>query len=779
MVNNVTNIRSFDFFDGKSPVTEIWIKQKDSKEILRVPYHRVFFTNAGSFKTKVGAFTVEPSDKQYYFTKQPVDRITITNPAAFKVFDSYPVRQLYNYDLTPEYQYLLYSGVEWSTEYDIMELDIETDDSIDSETAPEEVLMVGIKFRGKITTFDLDGYEGNERAMLEAAFKFITNECFPDVIIGWNVRDFDKKYLTTRAKNIGAKYDYYRWTMIEFVNLWDVLEKKFGWGLMKETGGRSLKKVAQHFLGRTKVEIDMPFGKLYRHDRHKAIYYNETDNQLTEDLNERLRCIHFLIAIQSVSGVPLRDCFWESYVIDFMILHRYSNYVFPSKDTSDVAKSVQYEGGYVLNAPTGIFENVAIFDFASMYPSIILTFNISPDSKMKYGTGDYKIDDVSFKKHPYGIFKETTKFLYDQRLRLKGELKQIKDEESIDYKNKDALQSAFKTILNSFYGVCAFQKFRFYDVDLAKTITSMGRKLIKVLKAGVEQYKLGEGLYGDTDSMFVQYKTDTNKILGAINNIIIPEYIAIYGIQENYVKVEIGKDFEWIIFFGKKKNYIAKPRGQEKLYIRGFFTERYDTPDPIRKMAYEMMKTLSRKENLDLTPYYEKIRALSLQDIAIVKRLNKDPEDYTSDPQHLVALEHSKVHMPDLDPNIYDSNIVRMLYVKSEKHVAMELAIDDDVQKLPDDFIIDYDRYIVFFLFKKMGELFLIFGWDKIIGHKDYLLSIVKDNERAMKAINKHESLSNDWYDELIKKSWSVVSKKKKPEVKDVKEVAEVEPQNS
>jgi hypothetical protein len=177
----------------------------------------------------------------------------------------------------------------------------------------------------------------------------------------------------------------------------------------------------------------------------------------------------------------------------------------------------------------------------------------------------------------------------------------------------------------------------------------------------------------------------------------------------------------------------------------------------------EMIRALMNKKELNLVEYSNRIKAMSLQHLAIVKRLNKDPEEYTSAPQHLIALGHSKTHMPNLDPNIYNSNIVRMLYVKSQKHIAMELAIDEDVKQLPDDFVIDYDRYIVFYLLKKMQEVYEIFGWDKISNVNDYLLSLVYADPRFMK---KYEGMfadpENDKYDALIKKAWSILSKKKK-----------------
>jgi DNA polymerase elongation subunit (family B) len=346
-----------------------------------------------------------------------------------------------------------------------------------------------------------------------------------------------------------------------------------------------------------------------------------------------------------------------------------------------------------------------------MYPSIILTFNTSPDTKDP--NGDVTIDDVKFKAKPNGFITETIKELYGKRLALKGQLKSM-TKGTAEYDNVDSMQTAYKLILNSVYGVMAFKSFRFYDLDVAKSITAAGRKLIKYISTCIENNQLGKTLYGDTDSIFIQYDKDPDKILDLINQAFIPGFVkAVSPNSENFIQMELKDVYMQMAFFGKKKNYIAQI-AEDDFLIRGLSTEKYDTPKPIRKIYDEIIPLLFNYKPFTLAIYEAKIRALGLNDLICLKKFNKNKEDYKVVPQHLKALRFSMKHLPLIEDTQH-SNLVKMVYVivdptKFKGDESDTIIIDENIKTLPEGITINYDKYVEFFLYKKLEDVLKVFN---------------------------------------------------------------------
>lgn len=756
-MSTITNV-TYDRFDNV-----IKIKRRGDMYIEKIPFIRTFYTRPGLFNTSK-KLEVEPCDKKFFFDKSAIDMVKILDPQYTDQFEKLIEnpeyrKNIYQYDLDPEYQYLIYNSIPITNVYNVSYLDIETNDDIDAENANSEIDIITIITGDDIKTFRRDAF-ASEKSMLIRFFKYICDELFPDLVLGWNVIGFDRAYLINRAKKIGVNPKLDRFGMIQFINGSDILIKMYGYTVLKETGGMRLEDVCQHFLKKGKTKIDCTPGKLFRRDPEKAVEYNINDVLLVKELDEKLNFVKFLTQLQSVSGVLLRNAFFNSMIIDSMILRRYSSYVFPTR--FKIEETEQYEGGYVFVPPKGIFNNVAAFDFSSLYPSIFLTFNISPDTKrnMNY---DYVIDNVGFVKQPHGIFKETTLFLYTDRLKLKASLKSI-DKNSDEYVNTNTLQLAYKTILNSFYGVCAYKGFRLYDVDIAKSITAVGRRMIKMVKEKVEETKIGEIKYGDTDSCFIKCYIDPDEIAKIINTKFIPEYVNKYGISENFMSIEKEKEYSWIMFFGKKKNYCGKLKGKEEFVIKGLDAIKYDVPKKLRAIMIEIIKDVSENKIIDVFKYRDVIKTLTMDDLIILKKLNKSKEEYKVDPEHLTALNYSKTYL-GLSDETYRSSIVNMLYVNntSDKHPRTKIiAIEKGLNSIPDGFEIDYERYFFFFFLKKLFDVFDVYGFDKVPGYCDYINNTLKDKDKNygrffLKLISMTDI--SDKVDASISRLWTILKK--------------------
>lgn len=684
-MNNVTNVK----YNNKN--NSVVVKTFGSFDLIEIPVLRSFYSKRGLFQSN-DMFNVEPSEKLEYFTRCETDKITILDPIHNTMFDqavdSNLRNSIFQYDLTAVYQQIIYNDYQFSDEYKVAYLDIENDDDLNADAALSPIFILNVELRDEIKTFDVRNYL-NESDMLNQFFNWMCDVSFPDIVLGWNVIGFDLKYIVNRAKNLGV-YINPKFHMITWIDGMDVIEKMFGHAIMQKAGGMSLEKIAMHFLGEGKIKFNGTPGELWRRDPDLAVEYCIKDTNLVKRLDEKLHFVKFLIELQRVSGCLLSDAFHNSIAIDTLFLRRYKDFVFPTKPKKTLG--AKYEGGYVKQPPVGIFDEVICVDVGSLYPSLILTFNISPDTKCTKENKlrpDINVDGVYFTLEKDGFFREAIGFLYDERLKLKAALHNI-EKDTDEYTNTYVLQIAFKTILNSVYGVCAFAGFRFYDVDIAKSITSLGRKMIKYVNENVQRNELGIPLYSDTDSSFIKCIMPPKYILHLINDSIIPSFVDKHNgnVKDNRLAMGIDARFTHIIFTGKKKKYLAL-KEDGKLYIKGHDMIKYDVPILIRKMMEEILYGIFKKDPVDILPYLPKICELSFQDLVVIKKLNKSEGDYATIPQHLTARKWTINHFSEyVNPEELNGRIVRMLYVSIPgilNHEILKQCVRDNKPKLTDD----------------------------------------------------------------------------------------------
>ena len=186
--------------------------------------------------------------------------------------------------------------------------------------------------------------------------------------------------------------------------------------------------------------------------------------------------------------------------------------VIPNKSGANFADRSSAEGnvgGYVREPDKGLHENLVQFDFRSLYPSIIISKNISPDV-MEYGDveneDDYYISPehgFKFKKSPRGFIPSVIDKILQERFRIKREMKASTDD--TERKSLDVQQQAIKRLANTMYGIYGFPRFRWYSFDCAKAITAWGRLYIKSSIKKAEDYGF-HTIYADTDGFYVKYE---------------------------------------------------------------------------------------------------------------------------------------------------------------------------------------------------------------------------------------------------------------------------------
>jgi DNA polymerase elongation subunit (family B) len=399
-------------------------------------------------------------------------------------------------------------------------------------------------------------------------------EINPTIVTGWNIDYFDVTYLYNRLKNVLGErmanklspigkigYNKYRNRyIIAGVSCLDYLAlyKNFTY---QEFPNYRLDTIANIVLGRGKIEYQGNLDQLFRDDLEKFIEYNLVDVELVVEMDRKLQFIELAQAICHAGHVFYEDFLFSSKWLEGAILTflRRSNRVAPDKskraekneDGSD--SEGKFTGAYVKEPNPGLYKWVYDLDLTSLYPSIIMTLNVSPETKIgklkSFSSEDYMkdkiesysiVDDsgaefppmtrdefqklitesnyslssngVLYTQDRVGVIPEILNVWFDKRVEYKDLMKKYGNVGNDElYKFYSQRQLVQKIMLNSLYGVLGLPSFRFYDIDNAEATTITGQMVIKTTEMIANQYyksiigKEGDyNVYTDTDSVFYQ-----------------------------------------------------------------------------------------------------------------------------------------------------------------------------------------------------------------------------------------------------------------------------------
>jgi DNA polymerase I len=188
--------------------------------------------------------------------------------------------------------------------------------------------------------------------------------------------------------------------------------------------------------------------------------------------------------------------------------YKYGNLVPNKAQSSEQSRreGVHVEGGYVKEPVQGLHENIVYFDFRSLYPTVIIAKNISPDSL----TNDDEIDchitpeyGHKFRKTPEAFIPSAIGKILQDRIRIKTLMKQSEDERQRQV--LDVQQQALKRLANTIYGLYNHSTFRWYSLECSEAITAWGRDFLKKTMEDSEKHGF-KPVYADTDGFFVTYK---------------------------------------------------------------------------------------------------------------------------------------------------------------------------------------------------------------------------------------------------------------------------------
>jgi DNA polymerase elongation subunit (family B) len=609
------------------------------------------------------------------------------------------------------YQYIAEQHPEEEIRYDVSKIrvftiDIETaaeNGFPNIETADQEILAISIKdsYTGRIIVFGARPFDNkdpmvdymhfsSEETMLQA-FLYHWNENCPDVITGWNVQLFDIPYIARRIDRIlGESYTktLSPWKLISCREIFIKGRKQIAYDLrgiatldyydlyrkFTYTNQESyrLDHIAFVELGSKKLdhsEFDT-FKEFYEGDWQKFIEYNIHDVRLVDQLDDKMKLIELAYTMAYDAKVNYEDVFsqvrmWDNYIYVELLKRKIA--IPPKKEAT---KDAKYAGAYVKEPKPGFYDWVVSFDLNSLYPHLIMQYNISPETLLDKRHSTATVDKIlnkeleidgefavcangaQYTKEKHGFLPQMMQKMYDSRVIFKKRMIKAKQQyektPTVELMKEIArcnnIQMAKKISLNSAYGAIGNEHFRYYRLANAEAITLSGQVSIRWIENKMNEYLntllqtkgVDYVIASDTDSIYLNLgplvtkffsaKSDNKAAIVAILDKICEEklepfiessyqeladYVSAYDQKMQMKRENIADRGIWTA----KKRYILNVWDSEgvrykepKMKIMGLETARSSTPAYFRDKLYAAFKIIIGKTNDELINFINVVR---------------------------------------------------------------------------------------------------------------------------------------------------------------------------
>ena len=542
----------------------------------------------------------------------------------------------------------------------------------------------------------------NEEDLLKKFLDFWSS-IQPDIVTGWNVQFFDIPYLCNRIDKLFGekevrklspwgyvneqsvyqygrqqqKYDIFGVACLDYLDLY----RKFTY--INQESYR-LDHIAFVELGERKEENPYEtYQEWYTQDYQSFVSYNITDVELVDALEDKMKLIELALTVAYEAKVNYEDVYsqvkmWDVLIYNFL---RSKNIVVPKRKTS--TKDDRYEGAYVKEPQTGMHKWVMSFDLNSLYPHLIMQYNISPETLVEQGNGEVSVEKLlekkvelpddgcavtpngaRFRKDFQGFLPQLMEKMYNDRVKFKKwtlEAKQkYEDTKERKYFNEiskyNNIQMARKIALNSAYGAIGNQYFRYYDRKMATAITTSGQLSIRWIENKVNNY-LNKILSttdkdyiiaSDTDSIYVRFDELINEInpknpVDFLDKVArekiepyitkcyeeLAEYVNAYAQKMDMAREVIADRGIWTA----KKRYILNVHDSEgvryttpQLKIMGIEAVKSSTPAPCREKIKEALQIIINEDEKVLNDFVQEVRkefmSLEVEEIAYPRSCN-------------------------------------------------------------------------------------------------------------------------------------------------------------
>lgn len=556
--------------------------------------------------------------------------------------------------------------------------------AFDLEVVDDEVIMASFyaeNYEKVLTTVEIDEdfvetFE-DEKKLLQR-FIEIVEEKDTDIITGYNTDEFDFGVLRDRVQHHGMELSLGRnGERMKFnrrgrfagarlkgrmhLDLYPFISHIVSPGLDSET--LDLDSVAEEMLGQNKDDVSFEQMKEWwdkKENLEEFARYALKDSELAYELSEEL--VPQIVELSRITGLTPFDASRLTYgqlTENFLLKEAFKqNILAPNRPTRNQRRRRQnqgaYEGGFVYTPESGLHEDVCVFDFRSLYPTVMVAHNISPEMlDLDSCAEKFELEefDFYFCQDEQGFFPELIEGLVQSRYELKDKMKDT-EAGSREYERIYSRQQAQKVLANSFYGYLGYDGARWYSKESARATTFMGRQYIEdtIETAGEMGFEI---TYGDTDSVFLKgrkIKSRKEDFLDKVNDE-LPEFMELefegYFSRGFFTSTESGQG-------AKKKYALIDEQGEMK--ITGFEQVRRDWSS----VAKDTQKKVLRKvleDNVDeaveiVKDIIEQLQngEVPLDQLKIYTTLTKPPEDYGSTSPHVEAAKKAMDRGDDISP---------------------------------------------------------------------------------------------------------------------------------
>jgi DNA polymerase I len=593
----------------------------------------------------------------------------------------------------------------------------------DEWTAKNGCLWKG-KSRHLVCTYE------TEEALMRAFAAYI-REKDPDILSGWNFTDFDLPYISRRMEVLGLNpTDLSRLpgsterTPVRGRAVFDLLTayKKLQ---PSQKESYRLDAVAEDEIGERKVRYAGTISDLWLEDPERLVEYNTTDVELCVRINAKNSIVDFYRMISRYVGVPLDRTLNSSNVIDIYILRKArGRFVLPSK--GNVAAD-EFEGATVFEPSLGVRENVVVLDLKSLYPMAMMTLNASPETKDP--AGELRAPNgIRFRKSPDGLTRSILAELMEERDALKKRRNEYAFG-SPEYTLLDLQQGVMKVIMNTYYGVSGYARFRLYDREIGAAVTSVGRAIITHTRdviAGMGYHVL----YGDTDSCMVALpKADleetiriAREIEGRLNESYSEFARTALNADRHFFSIKFEKVYERFFQAGKKKRYAGHLVWKEglpvdKIDIVGFEMKRSDSPQLTREVQEHVIELILKGAGLAEMKAYlgEVIRTYRrggypLDEVGIPGGIGKALEEYGVQDAHIRGAIYSNAN---LGTDFKRGSKPKRIYIRSvkAKYPQTDVLAFEYADQVPPEFVVDWETMLEKTIKQPIERIIEALGW--------------------------------------------------------------------
>ena len=522
-------------------------------------------------------------------------------------------------------------------------------------------------------------------------FSEVSQSFDPDLVLSFGGNTFEWPYLIKRSEKSKARlsvgrddgparqslYGHFSLTGRANVDLLDFASDLY------DVKNKTIENVAK-FLGVETVSPAIDETEYYDHWtlKSRSSLMKQMQEHVSSILSVGEDALDYVLQLSSLSALPPDQVLAAAVgfrVDNYMMMEaRMLGELIPAREELNI---IPYKGAIVLEPVVGLHDNVAVLDFSSMYPSLMVKYNISPDTLVEaLGEGIFKVPEVGhyFRQNPPGFYKIVLSQLIASRRAAKAEAAQF-PRGTPEHKILKAREKATKVITNATYGYAGWAGSRWYSREVAESAAALGRDTIN------RSIELAKGLglkvlYGDTDSLFVEY-----------HQRLVDDFIK--SIEKNLgLEINLGQLYKRVLFTEAKKKY-AGLLDEGELDVVGMEAVRGDWSNLARNVQNEVLRLVLEDGNPSRARSYVtdlvkdlKSAEVPKSSLVIWKTLTKRPDDYEVNAPHVeVARKMAKEGWPVSVGDKVGFIITKRpgkLYQKAEPH--FKVSMDN----------VDFDYYV-------------------------------------------------------------------------------------